>query len=250
MNGDSACNQRLLEKIHEGYSAEAGCVEVVVCPPSIYLQQVGLYLQRQGSAIKLGAQNVSEQASGAFTGEVSTAMLADNQCEYVLLGHSERRTLFAEDNVVIARKMVAALGAGLTPVLCVGETLEEYTQGKTEEVVIKQIMDVAAIVGVTKLVDAVIAYEPVWAIGTGQVATPEYAQSVHGLIRDALGRNNPAIADRISILYGGSVNANNAQSLFEQDDIDGALVGGASLNADQFTSICAVQNRQVLTLAS
>lgn len=250
MNGDREQNSRLLHQIQTQYAPVDNGVSVVVCPSSVFLNDVQKLLQACGSSIKVGAQNVSEHASGAYTGEISLSMLQSLGCDYVLLGHSERRVLFAEDNVVIARKVASALKADITPVLCIGETIDEYNAGITEEIVRKQVMDVVAIVGVDNFDKVIIAYEPVWAIGTGEVATPDYAQSVHKVIRDLLRQHNSAVADKVSILYGGSVNADNAQSLFSKPDIDGALVGGASLSADQFSRICAMLNRQSIKLAS
>jgi len=188
--------------------------------------------------VRWGAQNVSEFDSGAHTGEVAPAMLVDFGCHYVLVGHSERRTLCHEDDDVVARKLVAALRHGLTPVLCVGETLAEWEAGRTEAVVARQLDAVLAATGSAGLGKTVIAYEPVWAIGSGRTATPEQAQALHRFIRQHLAGQAPDAAAGIQILYGGSVRAANAAELFAMPDIDGALVGGASLLADEFVSIC------------
>lgn len=250
MNGDRDQCQRLIASINSGYTSTEGDVDIVVCPPSVYLREVHDQLRQQSSVLNLGGQNVSDQISGAYTGELSAGMLKDAGCTYVLIGHSERRSLFGEDNVVIARKVLATLDAGMIPVLCVGETLSEFELGQTQAVVLKQVMDVAAIVGIKRFDRVVIAYEPVWAIGTGKVATPDYAQEMHRYIRGQLSAKDGLVGESVRILYGGSVTAENSGSLFKQTDIDGALVGGASLSADQFVSICAIANRVQLRIAS
>jgi triosephosphate isomerase len=239
MNGNLAENDKLLTTISTSYDSSNG-IEIVVCPPSIYMDQVSRQLS-QGK-IKLGAQNVSAYKSGAFTGEVSTTMLHDFSCSYVLLGHSERRSLNHESDVEIADKFSAVVQAGITPVLCVGETLFQRLSEETFAVIADQISKVVEQVGIKAFEHAVIAYEPVWAIGTGETATPEQAQIVHALIRRQLAEYDVTIANNIRIIYGGSVNANNAHSLFKQNDIDGGLVGGASLNADAFINICQAYN--------
>jgi triosephosphate isomerase (TIM) len=209
---------------------ESEKVEVVVFPPFVYLQQA----VNCAGGIAIGAQNMSQETSGAFTGEVSAAMLLDTGCRYVLVGHSERRSLYGEDNDCVARKFKAAMDSGLTPVLCVGESLEEREADRTLDVVESQLTAVIDLVGIDAVAGAVVAYEPVWAIGTGRTASPEQAQEVHGAIRDMLG----AAGATTRILYGGSVKAENAAALFSQPDIDGGLVGGASLKADEFAAIC------------
>lgn len=239
MNGNLAENDRLLTTISTSYDSSNG-IEIVVCPPSIYMDQVSRQLSQ--SKIKFGAQNVSAYKSGAFTGEVSTTMLHDFSCSYVLLGHSERRSLHHESDVEIADKFSAVVQAGITPVLCVGETLVQRQSEETFAVIAEQISKVVEQVGIKAFEHAVIAYEPVWAIGTGETATPEQAQIVHALIRRQLAEYDVTIANNIRIIYGGSVNANNAHSLFKQNDIDGGLVGGASLNADAFINICQAYN--------
>jgi triosephosphate isomerase len=208
-------------------------VTVAVCPPFPYLAQAADLLQ--GSAVRLGAQNLAVEASGAFTGEVAGPMLRDVGCHYVIVGHSERRTLFGEDSVLVARKFRAAEAAGLMPILCVGEQLAEREAGDTERVIAAQLDAVLALCGERALAGAVIAYEPVWAIGTGKVATPEQAQAVHRFIRERVSRGDATP----TLLYGGSVKPDNAAGLFAQPDVDGGLIGGASLVADQFLSICA-----------
>jgi triosephosphate isomerase len=191
------------------------------------------------SGIGLGAQSVCAETQGAFTGEVSAAMLKDVGCHYVLVGHSERRQLYGEGDALVARKFVAAQSAGLVPVLCVGETLDEREREETHEVVSRQLEAALAVSGVKSLAKAVIAYEPVWAIGTGRTASPEQAQEVHALIRAKVAALNATISGSVRILYGGSVKASNARELFAMPDIDGGLVGGASLKADEFARICA-----------
>lgn len=210
--------------------------EVVVCPPYIYLGQITESVK--GTRIGLGTQNLSDQDKGAYTGEISGAMLVEFGCEYVIIGHSERRSLYAEDDVLVARKFAAARRHGLRPILCLGEQLNEREQGVTEEVVARQLDAVISEVGVSALAEGVIAYEPVWAIGTGKTATPEQAQAVHAFIRDRIKGHDAKTASCMRILYGGSVKADNAQTLFAQTDIDGGLIGGASLKAQDFMAIC------------
>jgi triosephosphate isomerase len=185
-----------------------------------------------------GAQNISQFDAGAYTGEVSGAMLVDFGCRYVIVGHSERRTLFGETSEVVARKYAAALKCGLAPVLCIGETLEERETGRTESVVSAHLDAVLALSGAPSFAHAVIAYEPVWAIGTGKTATPEQAQAVHAFIRGRLAAQDEAVAQSVPVLYGGSVKGSNAAELFAMPDIDGGLIGGASLNADEMATIC------------
>ena len=191
-----------------------------------------------GTNIQLGAQNLSQEDSGAFTGEVSGAMLKDLCCTYAIVGHSERRSLYGEDDALVAAKFQAAQRHGLVPVLCVGETLEEREKGVTEDVVGRQLRAVMDAAGVAALGDAVIAYEPVWAIGTGKTATPEQAQEVHAFARGVVAEKDATIADSVRILYGGSVKAANAGEIFAMPDVDGGLVGGASLEAEGFADIC------------
>ena len=217
---------------------EAAAVELVLCPPALYVETVGSTLAGATSDVGLGAQNMHDKASGAFTGEVAPPMLVDLGCRYVILGHSERRTQFGETDAAVNVKTKAALAAGLVPIVCVGETLEEREAGKTAAVVTGQVQGSLAGLSAADLEKVVVAYEPVWAIGTGQVATPEQAQEVHALIRRLLaGLSSPEVAARVRIQYGGSVKPDNAADLARQPDIDGALVGGASLKADDFLGI-------------
>ena len=235
MHGTRVENARLVDALIE--AGDEAPFDVVVCPPYVYLWEVGR--QIKDSPIGLGAQNVSAEAQGAFTGEVSAGMLKDVGCSYAIVGHSERRLLYREDDALVARKFVAAQGAGLVPMLCVGETLDERERGVTEEVVGRQLDAVVAVAGVAAFARAIVAYEPVWAIGTGKNATPEQAQAVHAFIRTRIAARDATIADGLRLLYGGSVKAANAAELFGQPDVDGGLVGGASLKADEFVRICA-----------
>ena len=236
MNGSLAANLRLLDalKVSVRATAEAQCT---VCVPYPYLAQVQTALA--GTPIAWGAQNVSEWAQGAYTGEVSGAMLRDFGCRHVLVGHSERRTLYGETDKQVAAKFLAAQGAGLIPILCVGESLQERESGVTEIVVGRQLAAVLDTSGVGALVNAVIAYEPVWAIGTGKTASPQQAQAVHAFIRGVVARLNAKLAAGLAVLYGGSVKGSNAKELFAMPDIDGGLVGGAALVAEDFVAICA-----------
>jgi triosephosphate isomerase len=234
MHGSLAENEALLSGILAGMgSVKAG---VAVCVPFPYLAQVQAKLS--GSAVAWGAQNMSQHGKGAFTGEVSAAMLKDFDCAYVIVGHSERRAIYGESDAVVAEKFAAAQVAGLTPILCVGETLEERETNVTEQVVGRQLDAVIAKCGVAALAKAVVAYEPVWAIGTGKTASPEQAQAVHAFIRGKLRALDAAVADGLVIQYGGSMKANNAAELLSQPDIDGGLIGGAALNAEEFLAIC------------
>jgi triosephosphate isomerase len=236
MHGSRADNAALLRGLLDRLPAQA-VAEVMVCPPFVYLQETGRLLK--DSDVALGAQSLCAEAQGAFTGEVSGAMLRDVGCQYVLVGHSERRQLYGEHDALVARKFVAAQASGLVPVLCVGETLEEREGGRTTEVVARQLDAVLVVSGVGAFGQAVIAYEPVWAIGTGRNATPEQAQEVHAMIRGRVAALDAKIGASVRILYGGSVKASNARELFSMADIDGGLVGGASLKADEFAQICA-----------
>jgi triosephosphate isomerase (TIM) len=235
MHGSRAENAQLvgglLDLLQPGKRAE-----ILVCPPFPYLMDTARLLKDSGVA--LGGQSVCAEAQGAFTGEVSAAMLKDVGCRYVLVGHSERRQLFGENDNLVARKFVAAQAQGLVPVLCVGETLEERESDRTTAVVARQLEAVLSVSGIQSLARAVVAYEPVWAIGTGRTASPEQAQAVHAMIRARLVERDATIGGSVRILYGGSVKASNAQELFAMPDIDGGLVGGASLKADEFARIC------------
>ncbi len=210
--------------------------DVAVCPPYVYIPEVAQLLK--GSSLGYGAQDVSDQTAGAFTGEVSAPMLNDFGCKYAIVGHSERRSLYGEGDDFTARKFAAARKAGLIPILCVGELLEEREQGITEQVVSRQLDAVIQLEGVAALADAVIAYEPVWAIGTGKTASPQQAQDVHAFIRGKIAALDAAVAEKVQILYGGSVKGSNAAELFAMADIDGGLIGGASLAAEEFLTIC------------
>ena len=217
-------------------------VDLVLCPPSLYVAAVGTALGLAGgvspSGVSLGGQNCHDKESGAYTGEVAPGMLRDLGCRYVILGHSERRSLFGETDGTVNAKVKAALAAGLTPIVCVGESLEEREGGRTEQVVSTQVLGSLAGIPAADLGRIVVAYEPVWAIGTGKVATPQQAQEVHALVRSLLAKlASPAVADAIRIQYGGSVKPDNAADLAACPDIDGALVGGASLKADDFLAI-------------
>ena len=234
MNGSTAANAELLDGIIDGVPAGDG-FSLLVCPPFPYVATVAS--QAAGSAVKVGAQNVSEHEKGAFTGEVAPAMLRDVGCDYVIVGHSERRSLYGETSEQVAAKFVAAQAAGIVPILCVGETLEEREAGTTEAVVDEQLDAALSAAGIEAFARAVIAYEPVWAIGTGMTATPEQAQDVHRHIRARLAEHDPAIADGVQILYGGSMKGDNAAGLLAQPDIDGGLIGGASLKAEDFLAI-------------
>ncbi|NND46304.1 MAG: triose-phosphate isomerase [Woeseiaceae bacterium] len=234
MNGSNAANEALLKGIVAGVPGGTG-FSLLVCPPYPYLAAAAATLA--GSAVRLGAQNVSEHGSGAFTGEVAPGMLADIGCEYVIVGHSERRALYGESSFQVAAKFQAAQAAGIVPILCVGETLEEREAGSTESVVNYQLGAVLDAAGIGAFANAVIAYEPVWAIGTGKTATPEQAQDVHKYIRAQLHARDAGIADQVRILYGGSMKGENAAGLLAMPDIDGGLIGGASLKAKDFLAI-------------
>ncbi len=234
MNGDSASNAELVSGVVAGAPA-ADNVELLVCPPFPYLGAV--VEATAGSKVAVGAQNVSEHGKGAFTGEVAPAMLSDIGCEYAIVGHSERRTLYGETSATVAAKFKAALEAGLTPILCVGETLEERQAEKTEAVVDEQLNAVLDLVEIAAFGSAVIAYEPVWAIGTGMTAMPEQAQDVHAHIRQLLAGHDAGVSEGIQILYGGSMKGENAAGLLAKPDIDGGLIGGASLKAPDFLAI-------------
>lgn len=239
MNGGTAANAALLDGIIAGLPdvSAAGRVNLLICPPFPYLEATAEKLA--GTGVALGAQTVSEHASGAYTGEVSAGMLKDVGCEYAIVGHSERRALFAETSAIVAAKFEAALSSGLVPVLCVGETLEEREAGRTEAVVGEQLGAVLERVGIEAFAGAVIAYEPVWAIGTGRTASPEQARDVHRHVRALLAGRDRAVAGGTLILYGGSVKGDNAAGLMAMPDIDGGLIGGASLKADEFLAIAA-----------
>jgi triosephosphate isomerase len=234
MHGTQAMVKSLLEGLLAG-SQPGGNVDLAVFPPFPYLAQTQALLQQ--SPIAWGAQNLNPVAQGAHTGEVSASMLLDFGCRYVLAGHSERRTLYGESDADVADRFEAALAAGLEPILCVGETLEERQNDETEAVVDRQLTAVLDRCGVSGFQKAVVAYEPVWAIGTGMTASPEQAQAVHAFIRNKFDSLDDIIAGQLRILYGGSVNGSNAADLFAREDIDGGLVGGASLKVEDFLAI-------------
>jgi triosephosphate isomerase len=238
MHGSLQQNAALLERIKAGVSGLA--CDVAVCPPYPYLGQVQGLLS--GSGVAWGAQSLSEHPVGAFTGEVSAAMLVEFACRYVLVGHSERRALYGETDAVVAAKFEAARQAGLVPVLCVGETLAEREAGLTGVVVARQVSAILDCSGVAAMASAVVAYEPVWAIGTGLTASPAQAQEVHAAIRAQIAAMDAGVAKGLRILYGGSVKPQNAKELFGQADIDGGLIGGAALVADDFLAICQAAN--------
>ncbi len=234
LNGSLQSVRQLVADIKAGMGDVKA--DVAVCPPYVYIPEVAQLLK--GSSLGYGAQDVSDQTAGAFTGEVSAPMLNDFGCKYAIVGHSERRSLYGEGDEFTARKFAAARKAGLIPILCVGELLEEREQGITEQVVSRQLDAVIQLEGVAALADAVIAYEPVWAIGTGKTASPQQAQDVHAFIRGKIAALDAAVAEKVQILYGGSVKGSNAAELFAMADIDGGLIGGASLAAEEFLTIC------------
>lgn len=235
MNGTRASVAELMVSLSE--QELPASVEIVVFPSCVHIAQVVAGLN--GRPIAIGAQNCAEQVGfGALTGEVSPEQLVDAGCKWVLVGHSERRLVLGESDEAVGRKFVASLDSGLTPVLCLGETLEERESGKTLDVVDRQLTKVLDVAGIEAFAGAVVAYEPVWAIGSGLTATPAQAQEVHAAIRERLAREDRGVAAGIRLLYGGSVKAENAEELFGMADIDGGLIGGASLKANEFGSIC------------
>lgn len=234
MHGSRAETRALLEALLAPARIDDR-VTCIVCPPFVYLADAARELS--GQPIGLGAQDVCAESPGAYTGEIAAQMLSDVGCQFVLVGHSERRALFGEDDALVARKFAAAQAKGLTPILCVGEQLGERDAGHTHAVVGRQLEAVIAVSGVAGLAHAVVAYEPVWAIGTGRTATPEQAQDVHAFIRGRVAAHDATIAAGLRVLYGGSVKAGNARELFSQPDVDGGLIGGASLKADEFLAI-------------
>jgi triosephosphate isomerase len=236
MHGSRAANSALLTDLELRVKADWP-IDIAVFPPFVYLPDTVRVLT--DSAIAVGAQDLCAELTGAFTGEVSAAMLKDVGCSHVIIGHSERRAWYHEDDALIARKVIAALGTGLTPVLCVGETLQEREAEDTEAVIARQIDAVLGMNGVAAFARMIVAYEPVWAIGTGRTATPDQAQAVHRFIRRRIASQDAIIGGQLRVLYGGSVKAGNAADLFSMPDVDGGLVGGASLNAEEFAEICA-----------
>lgn len=235
MNGRQTQVAALSQALLAGL-ADIPSLDIVICPPAVYLGQVRDALK--GSALQLGAQNVHQEAKGAFTGEIAAPMLQDFDCRYAIVGHSERRQYFGETDAIVAAKFVAAQQGGLRPILCVGESAAQRDAGSTDAVVTQQVEAVLHEAGAAAFAEAVIAYEPVWAIGTGRAATAELAQAVHALIRNVVAKQDARVAQDIRIIYGGSVTAANAPELSAAPDIDGALVGGASLVAEDFSAIC------------
>jgi len=236
MHGSRAETAALIEELLARCPA-APAATCVICPPFVYLYEAARLLR--DSAFSLGAQDVCADTHGAFTGEISAAMLKDVGCGYVIVGHSERRLLYRESDQLVARKFAAAHGKGLVPILCVGEQLADREAARTREVIARQLDAVLELCGAGAFGHGVIAYEPVWAIGTGRNATPEQAQEVHAFIRARIGERDAKIAAATRILYGGSVKAGNAAELFAMPDVDGGLIGGASLKADEFLTILA-----------
>ncbi len=235
MNGSLDSVRSLMDDIKQGLDSvrSAG---VAVCPPAVYIPEV--VRMAEGTRIAVGGQNVCDQDSGAYTGEIAGSMLKEFGCRYAIVGHSERRSLYAESDDLVARRFAAARRNGLIPILCVGELLEEREAGTTEQVVERQLDAVLELEGIAAFADAVVAYEPVWAIGTGKTASPAQAQEVHGFIRAMLAKHDAGVAENLIIQYGGSVKGANAAELFSQPDIDGGLIGGASLQAEEFLAIC------------
>ena len=235
MHGSLADNQTLLSQLARGLKGSEG-LDIAVFSTAPYLFQCKSLLA--STPLNWGAQDMSQYPQGAYTGEVSAQMLQDFSCKYVIVGHSERREIFVESNSVVAAKFAQALNSNITPILCVGESLQQREAGVAEAVISEQIQAVLDVVGVSGFANSVIAYEPVWAIGTGKTASPEQAQEMHAAIRAQLAKENENIAANMQILYGGSVKPGNAADIFAKPDVDGALVGGASLNANDFIQIC------------
>ncbi len=237
MHGSVAFTRDMIQTLTANVTVNEA-VTLLVCPPMLYLTQA-IHAAAK-SSIRVGAQNCAQiQTTGAYTGEVSATMLADVGCQYVILGHSERRALYGETDAVVAEKTKVALATGLTPLVCVGETLTEREAGQAEAIIAAQLDAVSNVIGAAGWSNAIIAYEPVWAIGTGKTATPEQAQEIHAFIRQHLAKLDVNMANAMTILYGGSVKPDNAASIFSQPDVDGGLIGGASLNSDDFAKIYA-----------
>ncbi len=236
MHGTSALAEQLAGEVAEG-SADLPSVDIVLCPPSVYLPAV-MAATASAGAVSVGAQDASQHKQGAFTGEISAAMLFDLGCSHAIVGHSERRSHHRESDAQVAAKVNAVIRENLLPIACVGETLEQRQAEQTRMTVERQVQTILDAVSEDQLAQIVFAYEPVWAIGTGQVATPHQAQQVHAWIRSALGRKDPHAAQSCRILYGGSVNEDNVAGVIDQPDVDGCLVGGASLQSQAFLNIC------------
>lgn len=235
LNGSRDANQRLVSGILAG-AGRATASEILLCPPYVYLPEVGGRIA--GSSVMLGAQDVAAEAGGAFTGEVSASMLREVGCSHVIIGHSERRSFYGDTDAVVAAKFKAAHDNGLIPILCAGESREERESGVTMDVIERQVGAVVAVAGIEPFAASIVAYEPVWAIGTGLTATPQQAQEVHAHVRSIIAASDAKIAVGLRILYGGSVKGANASELFAMEDIDGGLIGGASLDAEEFLAIC------------
>lgn len=235
MNGNRQMARELVSAISAEADSAAGC-DIVVLPPYVLIPEVAPILS--DTQVAFGGQNISIHPKGAYTGEISGAMLVEWGCRYVTVGHSERRTLYGEGNELVARKAAAAMEVGLTPIVCLGETQQERDRGETEQVVGEQLDALLQEISIDQVVQTVIAYEPVWAIGTGLTASPEQAESVHAFIRARVSDKSEEVAQALRILYGGSVKPDNAESLFGQPNIDGGLIGGASLEKDDFLQIC------------
>lgn len=234
MNGTRASSQTLLADILAGLT---DCrADVGVCPPAVFIPEIAAQLA--GKTVRLGSQNIADQDEGAFTGEISGKMLREFDCTLAIVGHSERRAIYGETDALVAARYARSIAHGVTPILCVGETLEERESNATFSVIDKQLGAVLDLCGVESLAKAVIAYEPVWAIGTGRTASTEQAQEVHAYIRQQIAGRNAEVAGNLQILYGGSVKPDNAAALFGQPDVDGGLIGGASLDAKSFLAIC------------
>lgn len=236
MNGTSASSRELLQEILDDADRSGSSCDVGVCVPYIFIPEAREILD--GSRILLGAQNVADQSSGAYTGEISAQMLKEYECRLAIVGHSERRLHYGESNELVAARFRQAVDGGLIPILCVGETLGQRERNETFATIVNQLNAVLEVSGTQYLKNAIVAYEPVWAIGTGKTATSDQAQEVHRFIRSKVAGIDQAIADRLRILYGGSVKAENAAELLAMPDIDGGLIGGASLNAESFLMIC------------
>ena len=238
MHGSRSGNEQLLSSLLALLPASLSKSAIAVCPPALYLDQVSAEVQ--DSVIQLGAQNICAESvdRGAYAGEVSAEMLAEFNCQYVLVGHSERREYYVESDAVVAKKFQQAQAQGLKPVLCIGESLEQRESGDFIAVLTAQLKTVIDVAGIAAFKNAVVAYEPIWAIGTGKTASAEQAQEVHAAIRALFAEYDTAVAGQLQVLYGGSVKAANAAELFAMEDIDGALVGGASLKAEEFSAIC------------
>jgi triosephosphate isomerase len=239
LNGSLQMAQSLVSAINT-HSEQCQGVDVVISPPFPYLVKVAELIS--SSTVHLGAQSAAQHESGAYTGEVSASMLAEVGCKFVIIGHSERREYYGESDEVVAAKFMQVQRAGLTPILCVGETLEQREQGVMQQTIVKQVNAVVDQAGIEAMLNSVIAYEPIWAIGTGKTASPEEAQEVHAIIRGELAKQSTQIAEQLKVLYGGSVKPDNATELFSQTDIDGGLIGGASLDAEQFNAIVSAAN--------